>query len=446
MLIGGYHDPLTLLNHEIRQLEEEGYLVPASLKKDTAMLNPEKDAFNETAIKAIYARLVDLPRDPGFQFCEPNDLEEIRRERPDGPRQLPVNLSEDELLDKFHGAWLGRSVGCALGKPVEGMGMRAGWTGIKRYLENRSDWPLTDYFSRTDCGDGLTVGCAPSCRENIAYMESDDDIRYTLLGLQIMETYGYSFTWCDVAETWNQMLPMRLVCTAERQALLNLNLRPQAATKEFTRRFNNPYREWIGAQIRADFWGWACAGNPELAAELAWRDASWTHTGNGIYGEMFFAALQAAAFAENNMERLIEIALSEIPRNCRLAAAIRDIVIQVQQNPDMESCFRYICDKYQAMSAVHTINNAVLCVAALLLGQNDPDRTICIAVMGGLDTDCNGATVGAAAGIISGHSNFGGTLADRLNDTIKGMFGQFQENTMTELARRTLAVYRRKEG
>ena len=86
-------------------------------------------------------------------------------------------------------------------------------------------------------------------------------------------------------------------------------------TPEFTSTHRNPYREWIGAQIRADGWGYACAGKPELAAEFAWRDAHWTHRANGIYGEMMFAAIMASAFLVDDPLELINIGLSEIPKN-----------------------------------------------------------------------------------------------------------------------------------
>ena len=93
----------------------------------------------------------------------------------------------------------------------------------------------------------------------------------------------------------------------------------------------------------------------------------------------------------------------------------------------------YMDDDFGTMSPVHTINNAVLCAAALIYGKMNPDACVCEAVTGGLDTDCNGATVGAIAGIVAGRRYFGGTLAARLNDTIKAEFGELRCVTMASL-------------
>ncbi len=443
MLFGGYSDPWDLLREEFNQKQQEGVPVPAELREELARLDLG-DHWAEDPLTQLREKLEALPRDLGFPFVEPNDLEEIRALR---PKRIPLSklaLSEAELLDKFHGAWLGRSVGCALGKPVEIMGMCQRWQGIRAYLKERGSWPVTDYIPGSE-----SIVCPLSWRENIRFMESDDDIRYTLIGLLLLEQYGESFTWRDVAFLWNRELTMNQLCTAEFQAQQNFNLFGGRQNGKcvrdisFIREFNNPYREWIGAQIRADFFGWACAGNPELAAEFAWRDASWTHVKNGIYGEMFIAAVQAAAFVESDPVRLIEIGLGEIPANCRLADALRRALAEIPKHDTMESFMPWVDAEFAEMSPVHTINNAVICAAALVYGKGSPDAAVCAAVMGGLDTDCNGATVGAIAGIVTGHRNFGGTLAGRLNDTIRAEFGEFREVKMKDLAERTLKVYQK---
>ena len=81
---------------------------------------------------------------------------------------------------------------------------------------------------------------------------------------------------------------------------------------------NNPYCQWIGADIRSDPWAYLAPAYPEKAAELAYRDAYLSHRRNGIYGEMFFSAAQSAAFAVDNPIDAIKIGMTEIPKESSL--------------------------------------------------------------------------------------------------------------------------------
>lgn len=452
--LAGWTTPYQLLNDELVQRTDEGCDVPASLRDRIAHIDHNIDAWNLALIDPIYDELMSLPQDEDLASREPNDLQAIRKLRPDGPRTLSFNPTEDELIDKLHGAWTGRCVGCALGKPVEIMGFHRNSDGkpdgraqIKQYLTNRNAWPLTDYFPGDDAGDGLILEYPKSQREHIRYMEPDDDINYSLIGLKVLEDFGPDFTWIDVAKTWLNCLPIRTICTAELQAILNfqqhdthLSGHNPAVDPAWIRRYRNPYREWIGAQIRSDGFAFCCAGNPQLAAEFAWRDAHWTHERNGIYGEMMFAAIQAAAFAEPDPHRLIEIGLSEIPAECRLAQWVRRAVLWCGEYPEFESCMDRLEKELADMNPVHTINNAMICVVAMIYGEMDTAKTPAIAVMCGLDTDCNGATTGSIVGAASGRKAFNDKLAAPLNDEVRPNMLGFKQVKMRELAERSAAL------
>ncbi len=456
--MSGWTTPLALLDEEFIQRADEGVVIPRALRQWRETLHAEHDAWNRVAIDPLYDALMALPDDAELAKREPDDLAGIRALRPAGPRDLHWSPTEEVLSDRLHGAYLGRFSGCALGKPVEGMGMwrdrergrLIGRERIKRFLQNRQSWPLNDFIPGTiDAGDGMTIGAEPSWRENIAFMEPDDDVHYTLVGLGVMEEYGPEFTWNNVASYWLWHIPVSYICTAEIQAILNYQNRrcswpnATAATPEFTRRHRNPYREWIGAQIRSDGWAYCAAGKPELAAEFAYRDACWTHTRNGIYGEMLFAAIQSAAFVEPDPAKLVAIGLSEIPADCRLAIAVRALLRWIAETNDWEACMDRIETTYQSMNVVHTINNALICILSLFYGQMHAVRSTTIAVAAGLDTDCNGATVGSIVGAATGSARFDMTLAGRLNDEVRpGMIG-FSHTTMTDLARRTAVQWRR---
>ncbi len=449
--------PLRLLQHEIAQRRDEGCQIPSALLAQIDALDPERHAWDRAIVDPLHDALMALDEDAALAAREPNDLDAIRAQRPHGPRDLGWDPSDDEALDRLHGAFTGRAVGCALGKPLELLGLRTdhdgrviGRTTVQRYLQNRGDYPLRDYVSGRDAGDGLYPWCPASQRERIAYMEPDDDIHYTLVGLGCIEESGPDFTWHDVARYWLAHLPIYSICTAEAQAIetfLAGSTRPGdwscAATKERTRRHRNPYREWIGAQIRSDGWAYVCAGKPALAAEFAYRDASWTHERNGIYGAMMFAAAQAAAFVERDPRRVIEIGLSEIPQHCRLAEHVRACLSWIDEGLDMEACLDRLEAKLPRMSPVHTINNAMICALSLILERMDTQTAMARAVMSGYDTDCNGATVGSMAGAARGRRAFGEALAGRLHDTIKPAMIGFGEVTMRSLAERTWAQWRR---
>jgi ADP-ribosylglycohydrolase len=442
--------PLELLREELIQRRDEGCVIPDELAAAIEEVG-EEDAWRREKLEPLYRRLQELPEDEDLRAREPTELAEIRRLRPDGPRRLHWNPGERELVDRFHGAWLGRLSGCALGKPVEAIGLSGGRDDpgrgrrrIRELLEERGEWPLRDYFAG---GDGLIAPA--SQRESIAYMEPDDDIHYTLCGLAITEANGASFGWRDVASWWLRHIPVGMICTAEACAVQNVVEQTALwssgirVTAEFTRRHWNPWREWIGAQIRSDGWAWACAGHPELAAELAWRDAHWTHERNGVYGAMFFAAMQAAAFAIPDPRRLVEIGLSEIPAQCRLARWVRACAGWAAEDRDWEQTVGRIEAELPSMHAVHTINNALVCVAALLHEGLDPVAATGAAVSAGLDTDCNGATVGSVVGAAVGRADLDMTLAGRLNDTVRPHLAGMSQVSAGELARRTAAAWRR---
>src|SRR5262245_24963558 len=137
--------PENLLQQEITQRRDEGCEIPEGLYARIGALDPTRDAHDRGRIDPLYDELMALPDDPALAAAEPNELDAIRALRPPGPRDLDLRLSDEEALDRLHGAWTGRAVGCALGKPLELIGIGAGRALVKRYLVNRGDWPLADY-------------------------------------------------------------------------------------------------------------------------------------------------------------------------------------------------------------------------------------------------------------------------------------------------------------
>jgi len=365
---------------------------------------------------------------------EPNDYPSIRRLCPGGNVKKPVPDISD-IEERMAGAVLGRFIGCTLGAPVEmwsieQMQALADYCGM--------DFPPTDYWIRVE--KPWETRYLVDKRE--AYSKAgmngvpvDDDVTYTILGLLILEKYGPDFTTEQVAEIWKELLPMAY--TAEDVALKNLKAGiPANEAGEV----NNPYCQWIGADIRADGFAFGAAGNPELAAKWGYLDAYLTHRRNGIYGEMFFAAAEAAAFTVDDPVEAIKIAMKEIPKTCAL---YRDIEWALEIGPGIKDYLeaRQAVDKrFPGMSPVHTNNNACLTIFGLMLGGGDFTKTISDVVAMGLDNDCTAATAGSIIGAIVGRKGISPHWTAPFHDKVRTYLNGLPEFSIEDLIRRFVAL------
>jgi len=201
---------------------------------------------------------------------------------------------------RIRAAWEGRVSGCLLGKPLEVMSYQAGPEGLADYLGTAGALPLRNYVPAIE-ETPVAKRWLDCCRPHITRFEPDDDVNYTILSLLLLEEHGTDFQVADVARAWLNRLPAGKTWTAERAAYGHLLGRMDAefvnggdAGFDLADCADNEFNEWIGAQIRADLYGWVSPGQPECAAELATRDGSLSHVGEGLNGAAFVAALGAA--------------------------------------------------------------------------------------------------------------------------------------------------------
>lgn len=460
--------PEDLVRHELWQAAREGRdLVALQRIRDRwvdaggALDPPNGGASSEVPTpaqralaEALLVELDDLP-DPGASD-EPSDWADIlaTTSPDDGDVGVGghVGVGGDrgvggadaaygpELGERLRSAWIGRAVGCVLGKPVE----KIPRAGIEEILRSGGRWPLDRWFTAVGLDPEVSArwpwnraSRPTSLEENIDGAPEDDDLNYTIMALRVLEQHGADFTSDDVARGWLLDLPAGRSFTAERVAYRNLldGLSPPRSA-----RVRNPFREWIGAQIRTDLYGWVNPGDRVRAAEWAWRDAAVSHTRNGLYGAMFVAAMASEAVTGSDIGTVLDVGASVVPPQSRMAAAIRLGRELAATTTEPTDAYAALEAEFAGMHWVHSLNNTALVAYALSAGAGDFDRSVCLAVMGGWDTDSNGATVGAVAGAVAGPHGIAPRWTDAFHDRLSTSIPGADGSSFGDLAARTLAV------
>ena len=422
-------DPRDLLADEWEQLSLSGYRVhevepvvrSSIVAGDPAEMLRQLDA------------LSTAQRDTAWPYDEPSDAETILVAL-DEVRPLPVH--DDELPDRMRGAWLGRAVGNTLGKPVEGLTRLQ----VQTYLRAADSWPLGGYLPLLEPLPPGVPRLHPSAPTatlgRFTDVPRDDDIDWSILNLHVLERYGRDFTTDEVLHEWLDRMPFTQTYTAERAAYRNAvsGMRPPT-----TATHRNPYREWIGALIRADAFGYVCPGDPAAAARLAFTDARLSHVANGLYGEMWAAALVAAAFATRSIDDTMSAALGVVPPGSRLAEVLRQVTALRREGADAEAALDRIDAELGAYPWVHTLNNAAVIAVALLWGETFLEA-VGIAVAAGRDTDSTSATVGSVHGAVYGNGAIPAHLVPASPVRVRSAVRDFDRVTVDELVERTLRL------
>ena len=271
----------------------------------------------------------------------------------------------DILYDRIYSCWLGKNIGGTLGAPVEG---RTDFLDIKWY---------------------------PKLPEGTAI--PNDDLDLQLLNLHAAEQYGSRLSAADLAAEWCEHVYFPWDEYGEALASLRLGFLPP-----FAGGFDNHFTDCMGSPIRSDLWACACAGNPRAAAFFAWQDAVVDHAGGeGVWGEIFNAALGAISFNGGERAGLVREALGYLPESSRVYKAVADTLNLYESGAGYKEAREEILARHGRKNFTDAPQNIAFEVIGLLWGSDFED-VLLKTVNLGYDTDCTVATVGALLGIMYG--------------------------------------------
>ena len=403
------------------------------------------DSYDALHSIAVELRSPPLRRD--WAYCEPLHWDEVVAEshhlKPHGPWDAP---DLDAAASSVRAGFLGSVCGCMLGKPIE---INPSLAELQRAGEAAGEWPISDYISLEflEKLGRRHESATQTSRENIHYVAADDDIHYTLIGMLALEQSGLVFDQDDLYTIWSMNMPALWTWGPERTALLTAGLNrhhiftEQGLGYQHDALFLNPGDELCGALIRADAYGYACPGNPDLAAWLAFKDASFTHIKTGVYATMFAAALIALCQSADNgllgNDRLVivEEALRRVPSNTRFSAVVRDSLAKVSAAGDWLSGYQAIHKDYYHYTHCMVYQEIGTLINTLKFADS-VHHGICIQVSQGNDTDSFGATAGSMLGCFFGPGHLDERWLQPFSNKIQHSLADFHEYDLSAVVER----------
>lgn len=264
--------------------------------------------------------------------------------------------------DRIMGCWFGKAVGGTLGQTFE---------GLEGPFEADFYFPIpTEMVPNDDLDLQVLYACVLDEMEN-----------------PVVDRHVLAQSWADHVEfPWNEYgVGMRNLA--------------EGLLPPHTGSFDNWYTCGEGAAIRSELWACLAPGKPDLAAAYAFEDACFDHAGDGILAAVFLARLQALAFVDHDVDRLIDGALAGIPPESGIYSVVQDTRNWVASGLGWIEIRALIMDKYGNSDFTDVRPNTGFIILGWLVGKDFSER-ILICNNAGQDTDSSTASLGALLGIL----------------------------------------------
>jgi len=319
-----------------------------------------------------------------------------------------MSLQQD-YLERVYAGVLGKLIGVFLGRPFEN------WT----HQRIMAELGTIEYYVHDRLGVPLVV--------------TDDDVAGTFTFLRAFDEHGVKpeLSSEEIGKTWlNNIVENRAILwwggsgnSSEHTAWLNLKRGIPAPASGSIAVNGQTVAEQIGAQIFIDGWAMVSPGQPELAARLAEQAATVSHDGEAVHAAKLLAAMEAEAFVSDDVEHLLEVGLSVIPKDSLIARLISDVRHWHAELPEWRDCRQRIQDHYgydKFPGNCHVVPNHALIIMSLLYAPDDLQKALMIVNTSGWDTDCNSGNLGCLLGIklglagVDAGPDWRGPIADRM--------------------------------
>lgn len=373
-------------------------LIPKGIELARAGKVEELRMITAEILEAINNAPVD-PAHPFHQFEHPALWADVRAAM-GKVQDFPIPFDKKDLPERIYQGWLGQLCGGSFGTAIEG------YTGeqiFKVYGDIRG------YITQPET--------------------TNDDVVYELVLLDVFEHWGRAITSRDLGLEWVKQI--QFGWSAEWVALRNLN---QGIFPPESGSFQNPYSNWIGAQMRGMICGMLAPGWPMEAARLAHIDGVVSHDNNGVYGEMYAAVMTSLAFVRSEPREILLEAAEYVPQLSLYASVLRDCLSIVAREAAPAAAWKILDKHYEEYNWIDAHNNIAAVIYSLWYGQKDMTECFALLAKAGLDVDCNGGLVGNVLGLIQPVPQaWSAPLGDLLETYLPGK----EKLSICELAART---------